>query len=239
MEQARIAIAVIRLIIVLPASGFRSSFQWTSFRALSRQLTRTRASVARTEGVAGNLRVTQIHQFQSFHAAAVADRRTELRDPAATASSLEDHVVLLNGRFGDRSGRPYIQAMLFIPRLDIQANVSFLIEKGTGSSVLAAGDGLRMGIDFGKLPATQKIVGFGDVPLTLHEERAIVIFRAEEALCCYAVSLLLTAPGPASDVPSVLGREILEKWQVTIDQPNNSLMIRVRDADEFVSLDQS
>jgi hypothetical protein len=237
MELAGIAMAVMRLIIVMPAAGFRTSFQWTTFRDASRQLTETRASVTKIEGVAGDLRVTQMHQFQSLHTAVGTDRRTEPPEPATNASAPEDHVVLLNGRFGDRSRRPYVQAMLFVPRLDIKAKVSFLVDTGGGSSVLAAGDGLRMGIDFRKLLATQEIIGFGDVPLTLHEERAVVIFRAEGTLCFYAVHLALTPPGALSDVPSVLGREILDKWELTIDRPNNSVTIRVLDADEFVSLD--
>lgn len=43
---------------------------------------------------------------------------------------------MLRGRFGHASKRPYIQGRLFIPRLDIWSDISFLVDTGADKTTL-------------------------------------------------------------------------------------------------------
>ena len=58
---------------------------------------------------------------------------------------------MLRGRFGDSTGRPYIEGRLIIPRLNIKSDMSFLVDTGADRSLLMPGDGRRLAIDYSKL----------------------------------------------------------------------------------------
>ncbi len=50
---------------------------------------------------------------------------------------------MLRGRFGHANKRPYIQGRLFIPRLEIWSDVSFLVDTGADKTSLLPADGSR------------------------------------------------------------------------------------------------
>ena len=58
---------------------------------------------------------------------------------------------MLRGRFGDTSGRPYMSAHVFVPRLDVASNISFLFDTGVDATVLMPADAERVGIDYDDL----------------------------------------------------------------------------------------
>lgn len=63
---------------------------------------------------------------------------------------------MLRGRFGDTSGRPYIEGHVFLPRLEKRGNVSFLFDTGADTSLMPV-DGLRVGIDYAELELPSEI----------------------------------------------------------------------------------
>ena len=48
---------------------------------------------------------------------------------------------MLRGRFGHANKRPYIQGRLFIPRLEVWSDVSFLVDTGADKTSLLPADG--------------------------------------------------------------------------------------------------
>ena len=58
---------------------------------------------------------------------------------------------MLRGRFGDTTGRPYLEGRLVIPRLSLESDISFLVDTGADRTVLLTADGQRMGIDYSDL----------------------------------------------------------------------------------------
>ena len=54
---------------------------------------------------------------------------------------------MLQGRYGDTTKSPYVEALLHIPRLGIKSDISFLVDTGADYSVLMPADRERMGIN--------------------------------------------------------------------------------------------
>src|SRR5579863_665812 len=95
---------------------------------------------------------------------------------------------MLTGRYGDTTGRPYIEGRLVIPRLNILADVSFIIDTGADCTVLMPLDGGRMGIDYGQLRNAVDSVGVGGLSRDFTEP-AIVAFS--DGASIYAYSLII------------------------------------------------
>ncbi len=83
---------------------------------------------------------------------------------------------MLRGRFGDTTGRPYIEGRLVIPRLSVRTNISFCVDTGADKTILLPADALRMGIDYSVLVENPRpAVGIGGVSYN-YVEPAIVAF---------------------------------------------------------------
>ena len=59
---------------------------------------------------------------------------------------------MFSGRYGNTSGRPYLEARVILPNLKIGGDVSFIVDTGADRTVLMPIDVKRMGIDYKKLP---------------------------------------------------------------------------------------
>jgi len=70
---------------------------------------------------------------------------------------------MLQGRFGNTSGRPYIEGRLSFPRLGIAGDISFLMDTGADTSVIMPIDSGRMGVDVNQLTTTTESYGIGGV----------------------------------------------------------------------------
>lgn len=68
---------------------------------------------------------------------------------------------MLEGRFGNTSGAPYLEARISFPRLNLRGLVSFLVDTGADGTVLMPTDSRKLGIDFASLrdPTTPEGLG--------------------------------------------------------------------------------
>ena len=68
---------------------------------------------------------------------------------------------MLQGRFGNTTGAPYLECRISFPRLGIRGLVSFLVDTGADASVLMPADTKKLGIDFRSLrnPTTSQGIG--------------------------------------------------------------------------------
>src|SRR5690349_4993954 len=112
---------------------------------------------------------------------------------------------MLSGRFGDTSGRPYIEGRLSLPRLGLSANVSFVIDTGADCTVLTPLDATRINLDYKSLTTEVDSVGIGGICRDF-QESAIVAFSNGVAVYIYEIDLRIATPSAdIMRIPSLLG----------------------------------
>ena len=97
---------------------------------------------------------------------------------------------MIRGRFGDTTGRPYIEGRLIVPRLNLRSDVSFIVDTGADNSLLMPLDG--------------------------------------SSICSPAPDIM--------NIPSLLGRDILDRWRMTYNPSKRYLAFKVLSADYTVPI---
>lgn len=135
---------------------------------------------------------------------------------------------MLDGRFGDVSGRPYIEAIVVLPRFNLQSRLSFLIDTGADCTTISPSDLVSMGVKSSELVGRTECVGVRG-PSECFEEPGILLFRDEKHLFTYELNLMVFAPSTKLEgIPSLLGRDIIHQWEVNYDFPCKRIQIAVR-----------
>ncbi len=138
---------------------------------------------------------------------------------------------MLRGRFGDTSGRPYMEGRVLFPRLGTSGNVSFIFDTGADASLLMPLDAQRMGLDYGLFEREASTLGIGGASENFIE-RAYLAFVGDEALYGYEIDLHICKPAKElMTIPSLLGRDIIDRWRVTYDKPASQLLAEVISSD--------
>lgn len=89
---------------------------------------------------------------------------------------------MILGRFGDTTGRPYVNGRLLLPRLNLAANLSFLVDTGADASTLMPADGLTIGIDYQTLINPTDVGGIGGSASCFQEDVVIAFFESNKNL---------------------------------------------------------
>ena len=147
--------------------------------------------------------------------------------------------MTLVGRFGNTTGRPYIEGRLHSPRLSVHTNVSFLIDTGADQTTLMPADGARMDLNYKLLqPSREHMTGIGGTVDNGCIEKAVVVFRGlEDLLYCYDLEVAIMPQDEyLADVPSLLGRDILNHWMMSYAPPTNKLTFQVHSADRRIPI---
>ena len=138
---------------------------------------------------------------------------------------------MILGRYGDTTGRPYIQARVKV--LERYVDVSFLVDTGADATVLSPADAGRLGHSsemFG--PRNLVVGGIGDCQALCAVVDALVIFNGETRAQVYAVDLVVGfADDMREDLPSLLGRDVLDRWLLTYNPTASRLAAEVLDTD--------
>lgn len=144
---------------------------------------------------------------------------------------------MLRGRFGNTTGRPYIEGRLAFPRFNTKGDISFLVDTGADRSVLMPTDAARLLIDYTRLQNQIESIGIGGKSIQ-YPERAIVTFLEQgKRLCVYEIDILIHAPDPLlAKVPSLLGRDIIQHWALLCDRTKNALSAEVAHVDIEISV---
>jgi len=144
---------------------------------------------------------------------------------------------MLRGRFGDTSGRPFIEGRLILPNLNIRGDISFLVDTGADVSRLHPSDGVRLNIDYGQLSGHAESVGTSGASDDFAELAVVAFSEPKRFLYVYNITLRIAHIKPAiMDLHSVLGRDILDKWQMTYNPQKNRLVFKVILADVTIPL---
>jgi len=144
---------------------------------------------------------------------------------------------VLRGRFGNTSGRPYIEGRLILSRLGIRSDISWLVDTGADRSLLLPDDGDRMNIDYAKLTGDEESVGIGGLSHNFVEPAILVFAEPNRFLHVYTLDLTISPPDPdLRDMPSLLGRDVLDQWRITYNPTKQYLGCRVLSADITIPL---
>jgi predicted aspartyl protease len=137
------------------------------------------------------------------------------------------------GRFGDTSGRPFVEGHFLLPSQNLRGNISFLVDTGTDLTMIMPDDSQRLGIDLDNLSGQQETTGIGGRVETALE-RALITFHEPNSnkLRLYNLDLDFIYPNSYTrNMPSILGRDIIDRWRINYDPSKDKLTFTVRSAD--------
>lgn len=142
---------------------------------------------------------------------------------------------MLTGRFGNTSARPYLEGSLIIPRLNVGAVLSFLVDTGADDTFVMPADGLTLGLDYGQLRGRDDTGRGAGGPFTAYHEPALVTFTDGANLFGSFVTVgILQQRDDMLKVPSLLGRDIIHRWHMRYQHSGRTLHFDVESADVVV-----
>ena len=123
---------------------------------------------------------------------------------------------MIKGRYGDTSGRPYVEGRLFLPRFALHRHMSFLVDTGADRTVLMPADALTMGVDYAKLQGQEEVGGASGTTHMFAEDTILLFFDADtQTFYLYALQILVAPATPdLESTPSLLGRDVLDRWDM-------------------------
>jgi hypothetical protein len=144
---------------------------------------------------------------------------------------------MLRGRFGNTTGRPYIEGRLILPRLNVESDVSWCVDTGADRSLLMPGDGERIGLDYTKFTRETESVGVGGISRDYLESAWLVFADPGRSLYAYALDLEISPPSSEiTDLPSLLGRDVLHRWRMSYKFARKRLVFEVLSADVVIPI---
>ena len=140
----------------------------------------------------------------------------------------------IKGYFG-RMGAAYVKTGLICKRLNIDRTIEFLVDTGATRTTITDTDVIKLGIDYGKLQRLDRgMLGIGGEVDTYILRDAKLIFETEERIHTEKIAQILVTRHRFRDrrlkerikwIPSLLGRDILDKYTLLIDRRRNRLLI--------------
>ena len=98
-----------------------------------------------------------------------------------------------------------------------------------------ADDADQMGIDFGNLTLSPSLGSGVGGHIRFYRASASIVFSDEANHYVYRAELAIAEPGEHNrGLPSLLGRDILNRWRLRYDAPANALEAQVDSADLVV-----
>ncbi len=137
---------------------------------------------------------------------------------------------MILGEFDER-GRPYIEGRLIIPRLRVDHWMFFLLDTGAERTCLHPRDVGRARIPIEELGGAMQSRGVGGLS-PYYRESALLSFDDQLYTRVYAIELLIASPHEGNEgLPSLLGRDVINNWDIRYDPTNDELECVVHYAD--------
>lgn len=122
---------------------------------------------------------------------------------------------------------------MLLPRLNLAANLSFLVDTGPDSSTLMPTDAMKMGVDYGDLTDPVTVGGMGG-DANCFQEAAVLFFHEPNRKLIRAYSVTIMVPEPhiaLRNMPPIVGRDVLDRWSMHYESTRGKLSCAVRSAD--------
>jgi predicted aspartyl protease len=139
---------------------------------------------------------------------------------------------MIRGRFGGPADQPYIEGLLDIASPKVRGHVRFLVDTGADQTILMPADADRLGVNHTRLKGEVITVGVGGAISNYSVPASVSFVDSRIGLHVYDIGLLVAVPAPhVMRLPSLLGRNILNRWTLTFDMPNRRLFAVPASAD--------
>ena len=121
---------------------------------------------------------------------------------------------MIDGYF-DPDGRPYLQARLIIPRLEIDDLVDFLVDTGADVTTLHSADAQRVGCRFDRLENRYDVAGIGGLQDYYQETASVILPGAGQLYRVSGLEIDVAKPDAAPRsithyLPSLIGNDLLD-----------------------------
>ncbi len=148
---------------------------------------------------------------------------------------------MFSGRFGNTSGRPYLEALVILPKLKIRSGVSFLVDTGADLTVLMPADAIVMGVNYRKLLSGKTLTGIGG-SCKGFMEKAILVLSDEEKRILFAYDIDIQIVDKRASVTkegycaSLLGRNVLDRLRIAYNASKRKIAFGLVSADAIMPL---
>ena len=147
---------------------------------------------------------------------------------------------MFSGRFGETSGRPYIEAQVILPRLKMSSGVSFIVDTGADQTVLMPLDAVRLGIHYRRLRRGPNLFGMGGSCKSYRESALIVFSENNRRLILYEIEIgIIEKRKEFMRTRSLLGRDILDRLRMDYDASKGVITFKAVSADATIWLPTS
>lgn len=141
---------------------------------------------------------------------------------------------MLRGYFDRLTGLPSLPGRLIVPGMNFFGDLRFLVDTGAETSLLAPGDGENFFGDYSRLGRRGMSQGTAGT-IDTFVERAHFAFTHVDGMSkfVYEVDIRILSPTPGlAGLPSLIGRDILDRWRMVYDPVNSELTFDVHSADD-------
>ena len=130
-----------------------------------------------------------------------------------------------------------MEGHIWFPRLHCVGYASLLVDTGADRSLISREDALRLAVPYNLLVREDKISGIGG-DNKVHLEGAVLAFAEQQGvLHFYSVEIGVLEDDPgATSVPSILGRDILDRWRMDYHPSGGVLQFEVVSSDRSATL---
>jgi hypothetical protein len=142
---------------------------------------------------------------------------------------------MIVGWFDRASRRPFVIATVYLPRIGTTGTMPFIVDTGSDRTVLMPDDAWRLGLTEDLKTGIVHSLGIGGA-VRAFEEPTVLQFNDPD-LGTYLYELraqVMPDTLELEDVPSLLGRDVLNRWRMTWDPPAEALTFAPFSADELL-----
>lgn len=133
-----------------------------------------------------------------------------------------------------------IDAHVSIPSIKASGFVTFLIDTGADCTTLTQADGRRLHIDYSRLTTEDHAVGYSGSTSDYLCEGIVTFSEIGVVEYNYKIELRVTKPDSNMPelfvIPSLLGRDILNRWKLSFDPAAKTIVADVISCDRSSSL---
>jgi len=94
-------------------------------------------------------------------------------------------------------------------------------------------DGRRLNVDYAQLTGSIDCRGIGGLSKHFVEQAILAFTDPGKCIYIYYIAVQIASPSPdIADIPSLLGRDILDHWRITYDKASVGLMAEPNSFDQ-------
>lgn len=129
-----------------------------------------------------------------------------------------------------------MEGALGFPRLGIEHWLTFLVDTGCDTSTVMPADSNRMALPWPRLRMSGLAIGVGGAVREFSEPAALAFRDSDGGTYVHRLNISTMPPSTImGDIPSLLGRDILNRWRMVYDPSIDELSFEVHTADRALA----